>query len=384
MRILYLTADPGVPPLGGKGSSVHVRALVGALTTCGASVVVASPRSDGSDEHLSGAPLLGIPAVLPRSYPTSASLCAAIRRQSMAIERIARQFDVEGVYERFSLFSDGGVRAARRLNIPHVLEVNAPLRWEARSFRLLLYPAEAELIERRVLAATDRVFAVSNELAVRLAADGVDERKIDVVPNAVDPGKTHARVERGEAAPFVVGFAGSLKPWHGIDVLVEACRHALRAVPRLCVEIVGDGPAACELDRLAAERGVTVHGHRSHAQVLALMSRWDAGLAPYLPVANFYFSPLKVLEYMAAGVCPIASDLGQIRSLLGAGSRGVLVEPANPQALAAAIVDLARHRGRAAALGANAARYVRASHTWSHNARRALTALRNDRVSAAA
>jgi glycosyltransferase involved in cell wall biosynthesis len=384
MRILYLTADPGVPPLGGKGSSVHVRELVGAFTTSGASVVVASPRTDACEERLSGATLVGISQVAPQLQPTLVALRAAVERQSTEIERVARQCDVEGIYERFSLFSEGGVVAARRLGIPHVLEINAPLRWEARAFRSLAYVEEAAAIEQRVLGATDRIFAVSDELATLLTSDGVDGTKIDVVPNGVDPTKVPPRLRRRAQAPFVVGFAGSLKPWHGVEVLADACRRALMLAPDLRVEIVGDGPARSRIARLAEQPGVTAHGQRSYADTLALMSGWDVGLAPYLPLENFYFSPLKVLEYMAAGLCPIASDLGQIRRLLGAGKRGVLVEPANPHALAEAILGLVSDRGRAAALGARAARYVRTSHTWSHNARRAIAALRNCRVNAAA
>jgi glycosyltransferase involved in cell wall biosynthesis len=384
MRVLYLTADPGVPPLGGKGSSVHVRELVGALASSGASVVLASPRTDASDEQLSEGTLVGISPVVPQSQPTLVSLRAAVDRQSTEIQRIARRCDADGIYERFSLFCEGGVLAARRLAIPHVLEINAPLRWEARAFRSLTYHEEAAAIERRVLGATDRIFAVSDELATLLVSDGVDEAKIDVVPNGVDPTKVSARRARVAQAPFVVGFAGSLKPWHGVEVLADACRRALMLVPDLRVAIVGDGPARSSVTTLAEQPGVTVHGQKSYADTLRLMSGWDAGLAPYLPLETFYFSPLKVLDYMAAGVCPIASDLGQIRSLLGAGERGVLVEPADPHALAAAILGLASDRGRAAALGARAARYVRTSHTWSHNARRAIAALRNCRVGAAA
>jgi glycosyltransferase involved in cell wall biosynthesis len=384
MRILYLTADPGVPPLGGKGSSVHVRELVGALVSSGASVVVASPRTEASDEQLSGATLIGISPVDPRSQPTLASLRAAVERQSTEIQRIARQCDVEGIYERFSLFSEGGVLAARRLGIPHILEINAPLRWEARAFRSLTYHEEAAAIERRVLGATDRIFAVSDELATLLASDGVDEAKIDVVPNGVDPAKVSARCARVAEGPFVVGFAGSLKPWHGVEVLADACRRALMLLPDLRVEIVGDGPARSSVAALAEHPRVTVHGQQTYAATFRLMSGWDAGLAPYLPLEHFYFSPLKVLEYMASGLCPIASDLGQIRSLLGGGERGELVEPADPRALATAILSLASDRARAAAMGARAAQYVRTSHTWSHNARRAIAALRNCGVNAAA
>jgi glycosyltransferase involved in cell wall biosynthesis len=93
-----------------------------------------------------------------------------------------------------------------------------------------------------------------------------------------------------------------------------------------------------------------------------------------LPLPGFYFSPLKVVEYMAAGTCPLASDLGQIRTLLGAGKRGALVEAGNVDAFTAAIVDLARRPDHAAALGADARAYALRSLTWGQNAERVLRA----------
>jgi len=92
-------------------------------------------------------------------------------------------------------------------------------------------------------------------------------------------------------------------------------------------------------------------------------------------VPGFYFSPLKVLEYMAAGICPVASDVGEIGALLGRGSRGVLLEPGSVDALAAALVELAGDRERARRLGARARDYVLAHHRWRDNAERVLASL---------
>jgi glycosyltransferase involved in cell wall biosynthesis len=102
------------------------------------------------------------------------------------------------------------------------------------------------------------------------------------------------------------------------------------------------------------------------------MARWDVGVAPYHPVPDFYFSPLKVLEYMAAGCCVAASDLGQIRVLLGNGDRGVLVPPGDPDELAGALLQLAREPRRAAELAARGRRFVLSRHTWVRNARTVL------------
>jgi glycosyltransferase involved in cell wall biosynthesis len=369
MHLLYLSADPGVPVLGRKGASVHVRELVCAFEQAGASVVVASPRIEPEGETLPASiGLVEIAPVLPKE-PGPESLEAAIERQAAQILEVAAGCDA--VYERYSLFSRGGVEAARRLGLPHALEVNAPLREEARRYRTLPHGDRAAEIERAVFAATDRIYAVSDELAELL---GVGPEKVEVLPNGVDSSK-FVRGRRPDAACFTVGFAGSLKPWHGISLLVDAFRVARAVEPALRVEIVGAGPDEVLLESLdLPEDSFRFHGSLSHQRTLELMSTWDAGIAPYLPVPDFYFSPLKVVEYMAAGICPVASRLGQIETLLG-DERGVLVPPGDAPAIAEVLVELARDRPRAAELGARARAYARSSRSWSSNAERVLRGL---------
>jgi glycosyltransferase involved in cell wall biosynthesis len=105
------------------------------------------------------------------------------------------------------------------------------------------------------------------------------------------------------------------------------------------------------------------------------MAGWDAGLAPYLPADRFWFSPLKLLEYMAAGACPVASEVGEVAGTLGYGARGVLVPAGNVAALAAALAMLAKDRLGTQALGARARRWVGANRPWSANARWILEAI---------
>src|SRR5262249_50200142 len=144
------------------------------------------------------------------------------------------------IYERFSLFTVAGARVASRLRVPHLLEVNAPLRAEAARFRTLPHPGAAARAEQEVLTRSDAVLAVSEPLAEWLRSTGCNAPG-EVVPNAVDPAGFPAPPPRRRAR-FVVGFAGSLKPWHGIDVMLDACRTAMAADPCLYLEIVGGGP----------------------------------------------------------------------------------------------------------------------------------------------
>jgi glycosyltransferase involved in cell wall biosynthesis len=376
MRLLYLSADPGVPILGHKGASVHVRALVKAFAEEGAEVVVASPRIAFEGEHLQAvAELVSIDQVLPKEHSGEPSLREAVAHQAGQIVELASDLAVDAIYERFSLFSNGGVEAASRLGVPHVLEVNAPLRAEAARFRTLPHPAAAEAIERDVFDRSDRIFAVSSTLAELLAAGGVAAEKIEVAGNGIDLDAFRALSPVRDGS-FTVGFAGSLKPWHGIDVLLEGFRLALAQEPTLRLEVVGGGPLADLVtgSRLPPER-LAYHGQLTHRETIRVLSGWDVGAAPFAPLEDFYFSPLKVGEYMAAGACAVASDLPQLRELLGHGERGVLVEAGNASMLAHALVELARNRERAGELGHRARAYALSNLGWSQNARRALEAL---------
>ena len=91
---------------------------------------------------------------------------------------------------------------------------------------------------------------------------------------------------------------------------------------------------------------------------------------------DFYFSPVKLVEYMAAGLCPVASELPEIRELLGGGERGLLVPAGDAGALAQALVELACNPERATAIGLRAREYVLTERSWRRNAERALGALR--------
>jgi glycosyltransferase involved in cell wall biosynthesis len=377
MRVLYLSADPGVPILGHKGASVHIRELASAMAAAGATVTVVSPRVGVEGDVLSAAiELVSIEPVLPREHTDAGSLLRAVARQADQIRAIAERTEAEAVYERFSLFSDGGVAAARALGVPHVLEVNAPLREEALHYRTLPHARLAAAIERRVFAATDRVFAVSETLARLLEAEGVAPGRIEVVPNAIDPAKFERR-RRQCAGSFTIGFAGSLKPWHGVEVLLEAFRTALAFVPSLRLEIVGDGPARAAIEGAdLPASSFAYRGALSHAETLAVLSGWDVGTAPFAAMKDFYFSPLKLVEYMAAGLCPVASDQPEIRELLGGGEWGVLVPPGDKGALAQALTELARNPQRAEATGQRAREDVLAASSWARNAERALAALR--------
>jgi len=98
----------------------------------------------------------------------------------------------------------------------------------------------------------------------------------------------------------------------------------------------------------------------------------DVGVAPYPPIEGFYFSPLKVLEYMAAGRPTVASRVGDIRELVNDGVEGTLVPPGDARALQAALLKLMSDRNLCTTMGSAARKKVLTYRTWDIAARRIL------------
>jgi len=192
------------------------------------------------------------------------------------------------------------------------------------------------------LSAADAVVAVSPSVRAHAIRCGVAPARAVVVHNGVDlepfesvsGDSVRRRYQLGRA--HVVGFAGSLKAWHGVDLL-------LRAAPRLDanvrVLVVGDGPERGKLEALAgdlhiADR-VVFTGAVPHHAVPEHLAAMTVAAAPYRRQSDFYFSPLKIVEYLAAGLPVVASQQGDLAQLVG--TAGLMVSPDDAVELADAL-----------------------------------------------
>src|SRR5262249_18664016 len=172
------------------------------------------------------------------------------------------------IYERYALTAIAGALLARYLRVPFALGVNAPLAVEERAFRGLRLGALARATEGWLLRRADRVVVVSWALHAYALRHGVPHERMLVLPNAVDPLRFHAgragtevRDRLGLDGGSVVGFCGSLKPWHGVHHLLDAAARAADGVPGLRVLIVGDGPDRGRLERQAQALGIAARVH---------------------------------------------------------------------------------------------------------------------------
>jgi len=385
MKIAYLSLDRGVPVHGTKGASVHIRELAKALTACGNQVTILAVNVgealapfqvkiievDGSGSSGEGFPKTGEEQALSEELRLDLLQTAILERLRALHAR--EGFDL--IYERYSLWSAVGVRAATHLNVSCLVEVNAPLVVEQQRYRKLTSASEAKAIEAEVFGRADALLAVSQGVKAYAVANGADLDRTFIIPNAADPFRFHPAVSaepvEGIDGSFAIGFVGSLKPWHGIDILLEAFRRLLRRSPDYHLLIVGDGPLKdwlkSTIQECHLERAVTLTGAVSHDRIPGLIQRLDVAVAPYPFMEDFYFSPLKLFEYMAMGKPIVASRIGQLEEVVRHGETGLLVQPGDPDALVEQIERLRFDQSLREAIGRAAALQAR-NYTWETNA----------------
>ena len=319
-----LVAAPGVPVHGPSGASAHVRGLFRALAARGEARLFAALGVDRRGLHEGGVPaelsgVPGWPSWLER-YRDQTEIIAA-RRVARAVERAAgRGWRPDLIWERHSLFSDAGWRVSDRLGIPWVLEVNAPPVLERGRFEQLRRPVMAARWERSVLQAAPLVVAVSRWLVDWLQTE-VGCRRVVWLPNGVEPfvgDRVRGRALLGaDADEPLVGFLGSMRPWHGHERLGGIARE-IGARPVLIGAMSGPSP-----------EGALSPGFLSGQQLADSVAALDLGLAPYPADAPPWFCPLKILAYRAQGVPVVASDLGDCAVMTGSGGQ---VVPAGDEA----------------------------------------------------
>jgi glycosyltransferase involved in cell wall biosynthesis len=365
VKILYSAIDQTVP--GTKGGSVHVAAVAEGLAALGHDVTALVTPGPGQPvpstvRWVAMPPPLGSPHL--RLF------------RSSAIATLARGLRPDAIIERYHNFGGEAIRLARPLGAVGVLEVNAPVIDHPGSAKPWL---DRALIVQPMRRWREHLCAAADVIVTPNAAilpPSVPAARVRVLEWGADTARF--RPAAAGPVPFVrldvttlAVFAGAFRSWHGAIHLVEAIKTLrARGHKEVGAVMIGDGPELRRVREAAAGiETILFTGPLPHERMPAALAAADIGVAPFdvgahAPLSlGFYWSPLKMFEYMASGLPVVAPAVDRIPGLVADGKEGILYGQ-DKDALADALLTLTDPDVRARLGGAARERAVR-EYSWA-------------------
>ena len=390
MRIIYYSPHPTHDIVSEVGYATHQREVILALKALGHDVLpvimggtdasTLSPLAKGSYQPSKIKALLKkiVPSVLWTSF-NNYKLRIHDKRAGNILRNAINDFKPELIYERSEYLQDSGAKAAKEYGIQYFLEVNAPFVEEMRAFEgYSLYQSKAHAIEKYKLKIANKVFAVSTALSdFMIQRYQCQKDKIFVQPNCINPSKL--KITNDEVSILkqslslencqVIGFVGSMFPYHGVDILIAAFAKVYIKHSKTRLLIVGDGSILSDLKRqvsqLGIENAVIFTGKVEHQYVFNYISLMDICI---MAKSNWYGSPVKLFEYGLMRKPIIAPDTAPVKDVM-VHEQDALIIPDNENALSDAIENLINKPEKGEAMANSFYNKVMSSYNWEHAAK---------------
>lgn len=271
--------------------------------------------------------------------------------------------------------------AGRKLGLPVVYEIRAF--WEdaavdhgtysSNSWKYKMVRSVETWACRRVVQVAVLCNGIKNDLVTR----GIPSEKLTVVHNGINPQDFRVldfdeefAKKLGTSGKKVLGFVGSFYRYEGLDLLLKAFAKLCETRDDLVLLLVGGGEMEKELreqaEKMSLQSKVIIPGRFPHEDVPRIYSVIDILVYPrYSMRLTELVTPLKPLEAMAMGKPLVASDIGGHRELIRNEGTGLLFQPGDASALAAALLRLLDDAGLRAKIAAQGNDWVLQNHTWS-------------------
>ena len=389
LRILFFSSHPHLGLEDETGYGTHMREMISAFKAQGNEVdfMIAGRRevrhneekkNTRSQSHLKRLIKFCLPNLFWETVK-DVSLILLDERNKRQLQSVAQELKPDVIYERSHYGMIAGVLVARDLGIHHVLEVNCPNvdeRIQLAGNSLLSRRARRK--DRWAFANSSHVLTVSTHLAQVLSID-VLSTNWNVTPNAIRPGletesrkKTNRNSLNIDNESILLGFVGSIFPWHGVDIIIKSVHELQRQGIHAEALVVGDGEIVPELKLLAFQLGVSqeVHfiGSVSHPDTFVYTKLCDILV---MPRSNAYGSPVKIFEYALVAKPCIVPETSPVTEVMDDGVHGWVIKP-EVRDMIQAVIEIVKNRQHAMTVANTWRNKVLNEHTWMANAKMAL------------
>jgi glycosyltransferase involved in cell wall biosynthesis len=301
------------------------------------------------------------------------------------LEEKVQKFKPDIIYERGFYLMKSGSEIAKKYQIPHYLELNAP--YEEEKIQLegpSLLISKSHKITKHNLENAHKVIVVSSALKNYFSEKyHIDSKKIIITPNAINPDKIkqlnpdkiNSLKEKHNISDkdFIIGFVGSIFPYHGVDILLDAFTNISSVSDNLKLLIVGDGEVLPLLKKKAENLNLTSKviftGNVPPEEVYNYIELMDICV---MAKSNWYGSPVKIFEYGALGKAVIAPNTIPVKDVLINEINAIIVEPESDK-IANALKKFFYDSNFRFQLGFNLKKTVLEKHTWLKMAEKILS-----------
>jgi glycosyltransferase involved in cell wall biosynthesis len=390
MKILFYSPHPTLYFDAPTGYGSHMRGMVKGFREEGHTVEILvlgnQPQSIDSNTQTNSFKSV-LKKVLPKILWRTLKEIQQIRFDEHATRELRlaiQKFSPDVVYERSAWMSNGSVDVLKQFKLKHVVEINAPFEEEVKEFEktssLISFIGKKKL--KNLLQSATLAAPITSSLQKYIVENyAIEQDRCLVVPNAIDKDEIQindSRVEEIRKAldltnKTVIGFVGSIFPYHGVNRLIQSVSNLNNSSVALL--IVGDGYLIPELKEQARLLGLSSRIHFTGSipkqEVYNYVTAMDIVT---LPNTEWYCSPVKLFEYGALGKVVLAVNETGVSDVM-TDADGVLFENNEhdfQEALNLTLSNLNDLKEKANAFQQK----ILSNHTWNANARQILNQLK--------
>lgn len=382
MKILYFSPHPHINMGAPSGPGTHIREVIAGFESQGHQVV--RFIAGGESINQSNRAIVFkknrwkqfIPSIIWETL-RDIQMIRNDRKLEKQLLRLIDENNPELIYERSCYGMGAGRRAAKTRGVRYIVEMNAPYPEEKAAMQgRSLLNFVGWLHERKQVGEAYRTIVVSSAMKNYLVQKlSVDERRIVVVANAVNLDHIRSNHELRQSirstyglqsSNVVIGFVGSIFPYHGVDLMIDAFASLEKKYPHIRMLIVGDGEILPTLQKGVAqmrlENKVHFTGNVPHHQVYDYLALMDIAV---MARSNWYGSPVKIFEYGAMGKSIIAPRVVPVEDVMIHEEHGLLIHDTSED-LKAALSFLLDHPEKSKQMARAFQQEVLSKHTWQN------------------